>query len=76
MMSKRRSTLDRAQPRKLKPTAPEVVKGDAKGQFVRRRSGGNPSRNPDGLHSANPVVLSDSGDATQPVKDRQNRDDD
>ena len=46
-------------------------KGDAKGQFVRRRSGSNPTRNPDGLHSANPVVLSGDGDATQPYRKGQ-----
>ena len=44
-------------------------KNDAKGQFVRRRRGSNPTRNPDGLHSANPVVLSENGDATQPLKE-------
>lgn len=41
---------------------------DADAQFVRRRSGNNPTRNPDGVHSANPVVISGDGDATQPVE--------
>ena len=47
-----------------------AAKTDAEGQFVRRKPGSNPnpSRNPDGLHSANPVVTSGNGDATQPLK--------
>jgi hypothetical protein len=46
-------------------------KSDAAGQFERRRSGSNPTRNPDGLHGANPVVISGDGDATQPFKPGQ-----
>jgi hypothetical protein len=52
----------------------EPSKDDAKGQFERRRSGSNPTRNPDGLHSANPVVTSGDGDATQPFKPGQKED--
>ena len=40
------------------------IRKDAKGQFVRQKTG----TNPDGLHSANPVVTSGNGDATQPLK--------
>jgi hypothetical protein len=46
----------------------DAEKKDAKGQFVRRRRGSNPTKNPDGLHSAAPLVLSGNGDATQPVR--------
>ena len=53
------------------PRGAKNPKDDAKGQFVRRRTGSNPTRNPDGVHSANPVVLSGNGDATQPYKKGQ-----
>lgn len=60
---------------KTQPGAPvekdNAVKADAAGQFERRRGGSNPSKNPDGLHSANPVVTSGDGDATQPFKPGQ-----
>jgi hypothetical protein len=48
-------------------------KEDANPQFARRKAGvnPNPTRNLDGLHSANPVVTSGNGDATQPLKSRQ-----
>jgi hypothetical protein len=48
-------------------TQAEEIKADARGQFARRRSASNPG----GLHSANPVVLSGDGDATQPVRKNQ-----
>ncbi len=40
------------------------VRDDAEGQFVRRRKGGDP----EGLDSANPVVLSGDGDATDEIR--------
>ena len=48
-------------------TQAEEIKADARGQFARRRNASNPG----GLHSANPVVLSGDGDATQPVRKNQ-----
>ena len=48
-------------------THAEEIKADARGQFARRRNASNPG----GLHSANPVVLSGDGDATQPVRKNQ-----
>jgi hypothetical protein len=54
--------------RQNKPNKAAAEKKDAEGQFVRRRRGSNPTKNPDGLHSAAPVVLSGNGDATQPVR--------
>jgi hypothetical protein len=49
--------------RSTKPDKAAAVKKDSEGQFVRRRRWSNP----DGLHSAAPVVLNGNGDATQPV---------
>ena len=40
------------------------IRKDSEGQFARQKT----ATNPDGLHSANPVVTSGNGDATQPLK--------
>ena len=58
----------------------DLEKKDAKPQFERRKASTtpnpNPTRNPDGVHSANPVVTSGNGDATQPFKPGQEEKDD
>jgi hypothetical protein len=54
-------------------TRAKEVRSDAAGHMVRRRDATTVVHNPDGLHSANPVALSENGDATQPVRKRQKR---
>ena len=66
--SKLPKELQRTFPTDDAPTEPAVAeKKDAAAQFVRRKAD-EVRPGIDGLHSANPKVISGDGDATQPLK--------